>query len=103
MPRDLKTILSKLEVTEKNVFGHRSKKDLTVAKLLWGKVYLGDVFSGFMREEPDGRVDFVYDGGFIDSGRPAGASKPTLNRFERGVTAIRLDSVFKILRVLGLA
>ncbi len=33
----------------------------------------------------------------------AGVSKPTLNRFERGVTAIRLDSVFKILRVLGLA
>ena len=33
----------------------------------------------------------------------AGVGKPTLNRFERGVTAIRLDSVFKILRVLGLA
>lgn len=33
----------------------------------------------------------------------AGVSKPTLNRFERGVTAIRLDSVLKILRVLGLA
>lgn len=42
-----------------------------MAKLLWGKVYLGDVFSGFMREEPDGRVEFVYDGSFIDSGRPA--------------------------------
>lgn len=33
----------------------------------------------------------------------AGVSKPTLNRLERGVTAIRLDSVLKILRVLGLA
>ena len=33
----------------------------------------------------------------------AGVSKPTLNRFERGGTAIRLDSVLKILRVLGLA
>ena len=33
----------------------------------------------------------------------AGVNKPTLNRFERGVTAIRLDSVFKTLRVLGLA
>lgn len=33
----------------------------------------------------------------------AGVSKPTLNRFERGVTAIRLDSVLNILRVLGLA
>lgn len=33
----------------------------------------------------------------------AGVSKPTLNRFERGRTSIRLDSAFKILRVLGLA
>ena len=67
----MKTILSKLEFTEKDIFGHRGKKDLTVAKLFWGEVYLGDVFSGFLREEPGGRVEFVYDGSFIDSGRPA--------------------------------
>ena len=33
----------------------------------------------------------------------AGVSKPTLNGFEQGKTTIRLDSAFKILKVLGLA
>ncbi len=33
----------------------------------------------------------------------AGVSKPTLNSFEQGKTSIKLDSAFKILKVLGLA
>lgn len=32
----------------------------------------------------------------------AGVSKPTLNSFEQEKTNIKLDSAFKILRVLGL-
>lgn len=32
----------------------------------------------------------------------AGVSKPTLNSFEQGKTNIKLDSAFKILKVLGL-
>ena len=32
----------------------------------------------------------------------AGVSKPTLNRFEQGKANITLESVIKILRVLGL-
>ena len=32
----------------------------------------------------------------------AGVSKPTLSSFEQGKTTIKLDSAFKILRVLGL-
>ncbi len=69
--RDLKTILGKLNFTEGDRFTFRGKKDLTVAKLLWGKVYFGDVFAGFIREEPDGRMVFAYDESFIDSGQPA--------------------------------
>ena len=68
---DLKTILSKLNFTERGRFTFQGKKDLTVAKLLWGKVYFGDVFAGFIREEPDGRTVFTYDESFIGSGRPA--------------------------------
>ena len=33
----------------------------------------------------------------------AGVSKPTLNSFEQGKTTIKLDSAFKILKVLGLS
>ncbi len=33
----------------------------------------------------------------------AGVSKPTLNSFEQGKTSIKLDSAFKILKILGLA
>ena len=32
----------------------------------------------------------------------AGVSKPTLNRFEKGGTSVRLESALRILRVLGL-
>ena len=32
----------------------------------------------------------------------AGVSKPTLNSFENGKTSIKLDSVLKILKALGL-
>lgn len=32
----------------------------------------------------------------------AGISKPTLNRFEQGKANLTLDSILKILRVLGL-
>lgn len=32
----------------------------------------------------------------------AGVSKPTLNSFEQGKTNVKLDSAFKILKVLGL-
>ncbi len=33
----------------------------------------------------------------------AGVSQPTIWKFEKGVTAIRLDSALAILRALGLA
>lgn len=32
----------------------------------------------------------------------AGVSKPTLNSFEQGKTNVKLDSAFKILKILGL-
>lgn len=33
----------------------------------------------------------------------AGVSKPTLNQFEQGKTTLKLDSILKILGMLGLA
>lgn len=45
--------------------------DLTVANLLWGKVYYKDIFAGYLREEPGGRVTFTYDSSYIDGGHPA--------------------------------
>ena len=33
----------------------------------------------------------------------AGVSKPTINRFEQGKTNIKVESVLKILKVLGLS
>jgi DNA-binding XRE family transcriptional regulator len=33
----------------------------------------------------------------------AGVSKPTLNSFEQGKTAIKLNTALKILKILGLA
>jgi serine/threonine-protein kinase HipA len=48
-----------------------SKKGLTVANLLWGKVYYKDLFAGFIREEPGDRVTFTYDSSYIEGGHPA--------------------------------
>jgi serine/threonine-protein kinase HipA len=42
-----------------------------VANLLWGKVYYKDIFAGYLREEPGGRVTFTYDSSYIDGGHPA--------------------------------
>jgi serine/threonine-protein kinase HipA len=42
-----------------------------VANLLWGKVYYRDIFAGILREEPGGRVTFIYDSSYIEGGHPA--------------------------------
>ncbi|MBL8637278.1 MAG: HipA domain-containing protein [Alphaproteobacteria bacterium] len=42
-----------------------------MANLLWGKVYYKDVFAGYLREEPGGRVTFTYDNNYIEGGHPA--------------------------------
>lgn len=41
-----------------------------MASLLWGKVYYKDLFAGFIREEPGGRVTFAYDDSYIEGGYP---------------------------------
>ncbi|HEY5569438.1 MAG TPA: HipA domain-containing protein [Gammaproteobacteria bacterium] len=42
-----------------------------MAKALWGKVYLKDVYAGRLQEEPGGRCVFTYDAPYLDSERPA--------------------------------
>lgn len=42
-----------------------------MAKLLWGKVYYGEHFSGFLREEPGERASFTYDESYLNAGHPA--------------------------------
>lgn len=42
-----------------------------MAELLWGKVFYGDQFAGFLREEPGDRVTFAYDESYLNAGYPA--------------------------------
>ena len=42
-----------------------------MAKALWGKVYLKDVYAGQLEEEPGGRCVFTYDASYLESGHPA--------------------------------
>jgi serine/threonine-protein kinase HipA len=42
-----------------------------VANLLWGKVYYGEHFAGFLREEPGERASFAYDESYLNAGHPA--------------------------------
>ncbi len=48
-----------------------SKRKLTMANLLWGKVYYNDLLSGYLREEPGDRITFAYDESYINSNNPA--------------------------------
>ena len=48
-----------------------SKKEFTVADLLWGRVYYKEHFAGYLREEPGERMSFAYDQSYLDSGNPA--------------------------------
>ena len=42
-----------------------------MANLLWGRVYYGKYFAGFLREEPGERVSFTYDENYISGGHLA--------------------------------
>ncbi len=42
-----------------------------MARTLWGKVYLKDIYAGRLQEEPGGRCVFTYDASYLDSGQPA--------------------------------
>ena len=42
-----------------------------MARTLWGKVYLKDIYAGRLQEEPGGRCVFAYDASFIEAKQPA--------------------------------
>ena len=42
-----------------------------MAKTLWGKVYLKDVYAGQLEEEPGGRCVFTYDASYLERKLPA--------------------------------
>jgi serine/threonine-protein kinase HipA len=42
-----------------------------MAELLYGNIYFHDLFSGILRQEPDGRFAFRYDEAYLTSGSPA--------------------------------
>lgn len=42
-----------------------------MARTLWGKVYLNDIYAGRLQEEPGGRCVFTYDPSYIESGHSA--------------------------------
>ena len=60
-----------------------------MARTLWGKVYLKDIYVGRLQEEPGGRCVFTYDGSYIDGDQPAIAHtlpvRPEPYRCERGL------------------
>lgn len=45
--------------------------DVSMANLLWGKVYYKEHFVGFLRQEPGERTSFTYDGSYLNAGYPA--------------------------------
>ena len=42
-----------------------------MARTLWGKVYLKDLYAGRLQEEPGGRCVFAYDTSYLESDQPA--------------------------------
>jgi serine/threonine-protein kinase HipA len=42
-----------------------------MAKALWGKVYLRDIYVGRLQEDPGGRCIFTYDTAYLEGERPA--------------------------------
>jgi serine/threonine-protein kinase HipA len=42
-----------------------------MARSLWGKVYLRDIYAGRLQEEPGGRCVFAYDTSYLESDQPA--------------------------------
>ena len=42
-----------------------------MARTLWGKVYLKDIYAGRLQEEPGGRCVFTYDASYIEGKQPA--------------------------------
>lgn len=41
-----------------------------MAKLLWGNVYYKDILAGYLREEINQQISFVYDNHYLNSGNP---------------------------------
>lgn len=41
-----------------------------MARTLWGKIYLKDIYAGQLLEEPGGRCVFTYDASYLESGQP---------------------------------
>jgi serine/threonine-protein kinase HipA len=42
-----------------------------MARTLWGKIYLKDIYAGRLQEEPGGRCVFTYDPTYLERERPA--------------------------------
>jgi serine/threonine-protein kinase HipA len=42
-----------------------------MARTLWGNVYLKDIYTGRLQEQPGGRCDFTYDATYLENGQPA--------------------------------
>lgn len=47
-----------------------SKKEFTLAQLLWGKVYFHDDFAGILREEPNQTISFTYNADYVNQNKP---------------------------------
>jgi serine/threonine-protein kinase HipA len=41
-----------------------------MARVLWGKVYLKDIYAGRLQQEPGGRCVFTYDASYLESRQP---------------------------------
>jgi len=65
-----------------------------MARALWGKVYLKDIYAGRLQEEPGGRCVFTYDPTYLEREKPAAIAHTLPLRVEPYVSERGLHPFF---------
>jgi serine/threonine-protein kinase HipA len=65
-----------------------------MARTLWGKVYLKNIYAGRLQEEPGGRCVFTYDPTYLERGQPAAIAHTLPLRVEPYVSERGLHPFF---------
>jgi serine/threonine-protein kinase HipA len=65
-----------------------------MARTLWGKIYLKDIYAGRLQEEPGGRCVFTYDPTYLEREQPAAIAHTLPRRAEPYVSERGLHPFF---------
>ena len=65
-----------------------------MARTLWGKIYLKDIYAGRLQEEPGGRCVFTYDPAYLEREQPAAIARTLPLRVEPYVSERGLHPFF---------